>query len=303
MKKRLVLLPGFRKCGTTTIYDFLAETGQFNLANVKEPQVIAAKRGEFQSIEEYTRYFSNQENTSYLDGSTYCMSDPSAIINMLGLFDEVKLIVCVRNPIDRFISAYWHHKGKSPSLENRSIELIVSQIIELGQQGELKGLDNQKKQYYGESYLRKVNAIDVDFRPLDPLFAYKYFSEGLYSNYLEKLIPHINNIKLIFFEDITNKPVAVTEQLEQFLGMRFDILGFDHISNTNKSYDRSKVHPVIQSTGKVLFSLVNQSTRDAIKSFVFRKTSKPNEDVIKILSNLYEEESKLYANRYNEFSS
>ena len=103
------IIPGFRKCGTTSLYSYL----------INHPQVLPAVEKELhfftfffkQDIDYYLAHFPGISNSNnYITGEAtpgYIVSSRVAE-RIFALFPKMKFIVLLRNPIDRAISSYYH---------------------------------------------------------------------------------------------------------------------------------------------------------------------------------------------------
>lgn len=109
------VVPGFSKCGTTTLCALLHEHPQICVAKSKEPNYFAEnfKHGEkwFES-----QFFPQNPQQIFGEGSTYYSSEMYAQIASQRIIEhspDVRLIFMVRDPFTRLESSYreMHHSG------------------------------------------------------------------------------------------------------------------------------------------------------------------------------------------------
>jgi tetratricopeptide (TPR) repeat protein len=130
LKKPNFIVIGAAKGGTTSLYNYL----------ILHPQILPASNKEIaffgdyfnsngKTLEWYINQFPSIPDRQKITGEatpTY-ITHPLAAEQLFNLFPEVKLIVVLRNPIERTISQYFHSKrgiGESRSLE----EAVTSEI-------------------------------------------------------------------------------------------------------------------------------------------------------------------------------
>jgi len=112
------LVPGFSKCGTTTLCDLLAEHPQLFMptGDKKEPRFFGNPDFE-QDWSAYKEFFSDASQGALLgEGSTnYSGVNVGELARerILRLYPHIKLIFIARDPIDRIESSYreFHHNG------------------------------------------------------------------------------------------------------------------------------------------------------------------------------------------------
>ena len=155
---------GGQRCGTTWIYEILKETHYFSY-NYHFGHIWYQDRFDSSNMRTLGEY-----STSYL----YDIQCPERVFNYN---KKMKIILSVRNPIERFIS---HHKHE-----------VIGQRIS-------KEILNPKK-------LIKLNPSYIDYG-----MYYKYLSHWL--QYFPK-----DQILIVLFDDIKNNPNKVVEKIYQFL--------------------------------------------------------------------------------------
>ncbi|MEH2236063.1 tetratricopeptide repeat-containing sulfotransferase family protein [Nostoc sp.] len=108
------IIPGFIRCGTTSLYSYLST----------HPQVLPAIDKELlffsnffeQSIDYYLAHFPSISNsTNYITGEAtpIYINDSRIAKKIFALFPKIKFIILLRNPIDRAISSYYHQHQAS----------------------------------------------------------------------------------------------------------------------------------------------------------------------------------------------
>jgi hypothetical protein len=114
-KKPNFLIVGVQKAGTTYLCGRLAKNNDVFFSDPKELLFFQKKDISQQEYEEYLeKYFSNAQNEKFRgEGSTVYLQWPYALENIQKyLGNDLKIIVCLRQPTDRALSFYLHNYKK-----------------------------------------------------------------------------------------------------------------------------------------------------------------------------------------------
>jgi len=206
------LLAGSAKCGTTTIIQYLQRQNSEFLPELKEPSYLSFGNekthytdARFNSkviwkTDEYISLFQKATDSQIIgDASTsYLYTAEKTIHNISSLYKEkasdLKVIVVLRNPIDRAFSHYTHLIRNG--IENLEFsEAITAENIELRSK-EMWGFDYTGYGLYGEQLV---------------LFK-KFFKHILVIDFEELSEPNILMQKIYEFLEIKN-PQIVTETI------------------------------------------------------------------------------------------
>ncbi|MBL7805244.1 MAG: sulfotransferase domain-containing protein [Saprospiraceae bacterium] len=242
-----VFVIGFRKCGTTTVFDFLKNTGLYRACRIKEPQFFCLAP---QLVDVQIGWYKNlfeKGSKPILDGSTLYVQSGSARDKILAQVSRPKFVVCVRDPARRMYSAYWHQRAKPGGIEKRSFEAVL-ESLRPGQHdlwyrestaltaAAQKGLIDTRD--LGNDYHRRHYGADFDTVGPDPLSFFRYAGESMYSRWI---MPWLNrpDTHLVFFELLVRQPEEELRRLAAFLELPADtplLLP----ANRNRNYDASQ---------------------------------------------------------------
>lgn len=290
MNKKLpnLFIPGAAKSGTTTLHEMLHMHPEICMSFKKEPYYWI--KDNFDSYtpnitEDYLNLFNEKLDAIYRgESSTAYMLFPNFIERIkTHKLDNSKFIFILRNPIDRAYSHYWYLKGigsenldfKNALLFDKNIEPSPSNRLE---EGKFK----------------------------------HYFQYGLYGKWLSRFYENFdqNQIKVITFESLKEKPQEIVNDCFKFLGLNtIESIELKHANKTNIVI-APKLHKQLVriATGKVkplkpLNKLVPEKIKRKIKSNFsdkltnISKTNKtyPTLDIESRdwLKHLYEEDYKL----------
>ena len=124
------IIPGFMKCGTTSLYDYIAQHPNVLPASQKEIMFFNNEKSYKLGLDWYRANFPPiSKDANYITGeaSTLYALDFTIPEKLYQAFPNIKLIFILRNPVDRAISHYYFNvntRGLSKSLD----EAIESEI-------------------------------------------------------------------------------------------------------------------------------------------------------------------------------
>lgn len=203
------IIIGAQKCGTTSLYNYLALHPCVRRASKKElhffdhhfQRGVAWYRQNFPTWMEkvYARLARGQRMVTG-EASPYYIIHPHAPRRIRKVLPGVRLIALLRNPVDRAYSHYWH--SVRTGLENLPFE---------------EALEAESARL--ESELKRLKA-DGGYRS-EPHVAFSYLSRGLYVDQLRiwySLFP-AERILVVASEELYAEAPAVYQRVLRFLGL------------------------------------------------------------------------------------
>jgi len=231
------IILGVQKGGTNSLYHYLCQHPQIVAATKKEIHFFSLNYA--QGLDWYKSQFSPEADGKYLltgEGSPYYLFHPLVPQRLYESFPETRLIVLLRNPVDRAISHYyWQVKlgYESLSLE----DAIHTEPQRLA--GELEKI-SENPTYYSFYHQH-----------------YSYLSRGMYAEQLQrwmKLFP-LKQFLIIRSEDLYLDSEKVVNQVFDFLGLpNYQLSSYDKY-NAN---DYPNVNPIIRQQLETYFQPFNQ---------------------------------------------
>lgn len=202
------LLLGGAKCGTTSLYHSLGQHPDLLFSEPKEPTFFEA---EFErGLEHYwTRYFSHWKGERVVgDARVYHLYLPYVAPRIRELAPGARLIAILRHPVERAHSLWWHRHALD--LEPRSFEDALD--------------ENRRRLATGETFEGEEGARAWQrglYRNSNGTRIGTYLDGGYYAEQLGRyraLFPP-EQIKVLFFEDLSRDPAAVCGEIFRFLGL------------------------------------------------------------------------------------
>ena len=202
-RKPNFLLAGAVKAGTTSIYNYLREHPEVYMPSVKEPRYFAsgpigelndaAPRTDFfkqTSISRYADYLAlfepaGEEKTIGEASPQYLYYHHRVIPAIKARLGDVKIIIVLRNPVDRAFSAYQH--------------LVRDRFETLS---------------FREALLAEEERRSDGWPP-----TFFYFDAGAYTRQVRAYLECFTSVKIMLYDDLCRDPVAFTRQLYAFLGV------------------------------------------------------------------------------------
>jgi hypothetical protein len=190
------LIVGAAKAGTTSLYAWLRQHPQVFLPTVKEPcYFVEGYRGGFHDWAEYLDLFRSAVGYPAIgEASTAYLSAPESAAWIRRCLGDVRIVITLRNPIDRAWSMYsW--------MAMEGYESIA---------------------HFDAALHAEVDRRDsARFRATNPEFwrDYLYFEAGLYCAQVQRYLATFSQVHLIVFDDLVAQPAEVFADLCAFLGV------------------------------------------------------------------------------------
>ena len=120
LKSNLFIVLGGHKCGTTSLFNYLGQHPEITMPKLKGEDILKKPR---MTIEQYYNQYENIENGKCFGevSSAYLFSE-KACKNIKQYFPEVKLIVNLRNPVERAFS-HFNDMPKTHPLAQRNCQI------------------------------------------------------------------------------------------------------------------------------------------------------------------------------------
>ena len=278
------IIVGVARCGTTSLFHYLNQHPEIGMSKVKEPKYFSSldlnlpQKGVgdvtvFSKVianeMDYNKLFEGLEKYRAIgEGSSdYFYYHKTVIPQLKDKLGDVKIIVCLRNPVERAFSAY------SNLLRDSREELSFSEGLKL----EKERIDNN----------------------WDWMWHYK--KGGLYAEALEHYQKEFTNVKVIFFSDLESNPQDVLNDTFSFLGVNTDVLIDVSTRYSHSGKPRSKMvslltsrkTPLIFRAREITLKLIPRKYLEKIASKLFKKDSIDSKAYLELKSFFKEDILKL----------
>ena len=205
-----LLIVGAAKSGTTSLHNYLKQHSDIFMSDHKEPHFfinneIGTNRipNGISKYDDYIALFKNSESYKYRgESSTMYLQFPDISIKNINKYlnDDVKIIIMLRNPIERAFSGYQHVKRYNV-MENLDFEDAIKQC---------------ENRYF----------INTNFTP-----ASRYINIGLYYNMVKKFQANFGeNMHIVIYDDFIADTQNELSKIFSFLNIS------DFVINTNEKY-------------------------------------------------------------------
>jgi hypothetical protein len=240
------IIIGAQKSGTTSLYFYLQQHPKIRISNVKEIHYFTKNYNKAPTW--YFDHFEQPEkDASWITGEATPMYlfDPRVPKRMRDLLPDVKIIVLLRNPVDRAYSHFQHEVR----LGNESRPLMTA----LEQEPAIMRRELQR-------VLNDPNYFSTEFQ------SYSYLARGYYADQLRRFKQYYpsNQILILRSEDLFNNPGWVLEYVLRFLGVhqvknpgeypRYNYFGYKNMALSARLWLRN--HFVRQN--KELYQLIGR---------------------------------------------
>jgi hypothetical protein len=200
---------GFQKCGTSSLADYLKQDSAFALPVKKELHYFCncEMNDKNNQLEQFLKGCDSEQ---IIGEVTPCyIRSEVALRNLKKYNSDLKLIICLRNPIDRFVSAYIHAS---------KIGAIPEQIT--------------------PEYLIQLEDLHSKYSWIDEIV-----SQGRYANYIQTVWKYFpkKNTKILFLEELESGKL-IPNEIKKFLNP-----GYSSRKRIKQRYPSSNTHVEKQS--------------------------------------------------------
>tara|TARA_B100000161_G_scaffold265467_1_gene241838 strand:+ start:1028 stop:1885 length:858 start_codon:yes stop_codon:yes gene_type:complete len=253
MKCNLFII-GAAKSGTTSLCEYITQHPKVFIPNIKEPHFFSNIKQTtttrvINNIKEYSQLYKNRKEQYLCDGSTsYLFFSKRTALKIKKYNKHAKIILLLRNPIDRLYSHYLMAK-EMVGEEVNDIRFVINE-------------DYRTKQGYHDS---KVNPY------LAPSFYFKNVEE--YLNRFSK-----ENVHIVIFEDLIANLDHEMSQIFSFLNLE-NICVNSKIYNSYKKMRNTYLNKVIfNKQSAFLKTIIPRKIKYFLKNILYKKSEKPTLD-------------------------
>ena len=222
MIKPNFLIVGVARCGTTSLFKYLSQHPEIDFGTLKEPKYFSSidltfpQKGpgdatiDEEIIKDRKSYFRLYESLN----SIKCIGDASSdyfyfaektiphIKNELG---DPKIIICLRDPVERTISAY-----------NTCLR------------------DSRERYLFNEALKLEEHRIKMGYD-----WMWHYTQGSMYSKNLKLFLDNFTDVKVIIFEEFIQDPNSTIKDIFKFLGVNSN-----EIVDVSNTYSNSSGKPI-----------------------------------------------------------
>lgn len=253
------LVVGSAKAGTTSLFNFLGEHPQVFLPKRKEPKFFSYSSGinklngprdektiqfAVKTPENYQALYKNKGSKIAGDGSVDNLYFYSKVIPLIKEYlGDVKIIICLRDPIARAFSAY--------SMQLR---------------------DSRETLSYSDALKEEANRIKDNYE-----FIWHYKNCGLYYEQVKAYMDNFTNVKIVFNSDLRHDTQNTMDSVLSFLNINefnFDLEKNHNVTGIPKNKLFHQIF-VLSSFGRTFRKLfLSEKLKNFLKEKVFNKLIK-----------------------------
>jgi len=241
------LIIGAQKSGTTSLHYYLNQHSLI-FASPIQKEIHYFDSNYYRGVSWYKKYFPTKQdiarkskNFHIFETSPYYLFHPAVPYRVHKTLPNVKLIIILRNPIDRAISHYWH----SVKLNRETREFEEACLDELNQILD----DNEEKKYFLNDYYFNINHLH-----------YSYLRRGFYGSQIQKWFDFFDRKQFLFlrYEDFFSDPKSGLEKVFNFL--ECDMNGLEtnlHFQKYNSGCYKSSINVNFRTRLEKIFEADN----------------------------------------------
>jgi len=244
---RQAVIAGANKCGTTSLFRYLAAHPGVRGSRVKETGFFLRDRGaQSEALAAYLQNFASSdslENKVLLEATPrYLEMGRAAALRIHSLIPGTRLIFLLRDPVDRFQSFYRSKQGFRDSEVSRLTFAEFSQRA-LSEAKSLEDEDSEQGQLtpFGRELLKGRYAVYLRY-------------------YLEIFPP--SSLRILYLEHLHDRPVSAMTDACQFLGLdpaMYENFQFD-VENKSRIHRHAGLRTFATRTSRRLEPMLNRAS-------------------------------------------
>ncbi len=210
MNPTFLIIAGSEKSGTTSVFQYLTDCGEFTVSIKKETDYF--RKDSDLSLADYLTEFEKPKdaNSIYLEASPGYLSESHiSAANMAKVLDNYHLIFCLRNPLDRLISSFLFHKSRLYIPKDYDFETYFDECMRFESQG-----------------TSNSGLIEWCLKVPDAGKYYKHLKDFLDVN-------HHQSLTIVHFEDLAKDPETVCKSILENLGKPSDFFSTYQFEKSN----------------------------------------------------------------------
>ena len=228
------LIVGAAKSGTSSLYEYLSQHPDVYLCPVKEPCYFSDGNPRLVRTDlEYEALFNGRTTeTAVGEASASYLYDPEAPGKIKALLDSVKIIIILRNPVNRAYSQ-WGQIFYQLGYERLSFEDALQAEDERIAQGKF---GKTSPFYYG---------------------FYRYFHAGLYYEQVKRYFDTFDRewVQVHIFEEFIKDPIKTCKEVYTFIGVDPDFIPVTEKHNPAAAFKFGILHKFLLSPPTFLVQL------------------------------------------------
>jgi len=254
---------GAQKAATSSLYSYISQSANFIAPRHKELQYLNNLPFNSRTRSEYLQLFPRTLVPGKITGeATPFMANPLMPERLHGMFEDAKLIVILRDPVDRALSHWKHNLRAAKARGDRKVESTFIEALKA---------EPEKTKFVTKPF-GKFDAIGY---PIN--YGANYIERGLYGKHLGTWLKHYppQQVILIDFEKLILSPDKVMETVCSFLaisssGIATDFNAFPSVTKSSASEnERGFAKHFFERSNEKLKDLMSRNELKRIGEFVW----------------------------------
>ena len=217
MLNNFFMIVGGQKCGTTSMHNWLDQHPHICMSSHKEPKFFEI---------DYHMGATWYEESYYTSG--YNFNGEARVQNILVKYvperiklynPNTKIVIMLRNPVDRFISAWNHFKVMRPGREIRTLEQAINEGIE---NYDLDCFDSEEKFY-------------ANLDPRGGPYGGRYLEHGMYAHHIQRFNAMFDT-QVLILDDLIANPLSEYSDMLGFIGAKAFVPDFVKLNVKNSQH-------------------------------------------------------------------
>ncbi len=257
-----LFLIGAQKSGTTSFAELLAAHPQIALAHSKEPNILGC-RDEASRLPAYAKCWAGTVAGYRLDASQVYLVNPPSRERIVKLAQDqpLKVLVLLRDPVARAISAFWHMTAsgierRSLSQAFRCLSGAADLAAALAAESQNIEMDLGSGELVAHQYARRF---------YDEHWNFRYLHNSCYAHHLKPWLAALpeDSCRVWFTDDLRNEPARLLSDTAAFLDLSVPFAPDRPVAQANVT--RVSRGTAMARLGRGVRNIVPESVRLALR--------------------------------------
>ncbi|WP_137718774.1 sulfotransferase domain-containing protein [Methylobacillus flagellatus] len=222
------MIIGAQKCGTTSLHYYLNQHPMFFGSQPKELHFFDEKMPLGKSLEWYERHFSGPAHGLYYESTPAYLYRPDVAERLHAYSSTLKLVVILRDPVERAYSAYNHYRSR--------FEKHADQGFEHRTRHQIPGIRIQEMFYEGRTVFPTFReTLEMELAGAEQFYEPAILRRGLYAAQLQRYWQLFGREQLLIlgFKELIQQPLTSLGKVSQHLGLNDIDWGFVDVQARN----------------------------------------------------------------------
>ncbi|NIA69077.1 sulfotransferase domain-containing protein [Pelagibius litoralis] len=211
-----LIIPGGQKCGSSSLAYYLSLHPDCCISTPKEPSFFS-RQDNLRDLSSYERFFRQWSGQTILfEASTGYLFEEYAATRIRNHLNRLKIVIILRDPLGRTLSAYLHLKKRYDDL--RGFEEVFGGLPV----SPAAAFREEERRIEEAISTKKIDKQRYSLRYDDSLWPFRYLRNSWYIDPVNRYLTIFGreNVHIVLLEDLEKDPQHTMQGVFEFLGVQ-----------------------------------------------------------------------------------